>query len=945
MFNSNIGPGYLPRHLFTSNSGEHCIAWYTKPDLSSKLTKHLSSSQPFKDNFKLKDEIENLLKQDNYPEAYALALQNVVSKKDRANFEKNFAATTCINVKHPFPAVINGNIDTDKLVRLKRRIAIADAEPLTQWIDNEFEKDFELHNKSALLDTLDADDINKILKSLPPSKMTVAQFLQTPYNTIYLPYVSTTQYFNPGETWLPVCKRCIRPFYEMSHNVYFYGSFSDSGKINEYLQDKPLTILKNLKARGEPTLAQERKNAKGAQEVCAKSHSQELIEKLKSKFGNIPYRMTFDENGKYIGALDITINKRLYDKMPSELYFDPLVQEGAKTVWTAEVNVHNPDSDSDAPKGYKLKIPQGFIHRSNIHLKKGATDEYQYNAENGQPAFCENLMLERSGFGNLCKDCHKHLGKRAHMNLIESQYSARTLKMPAKLKPEKVDGFGSGKEFEYADEEGKRVQNISSQGTPVDPFKDLALEGGTAFEKEMECCNNFKTEEPDRWQELVDDFKSEKKAEQYLKKLAAMPADKLLKLIDEESDPMKGIEQDFFLNRRYEENERILGEQNAAENMADGQDAEQDTEEQHVPMTKLRPIHIEFLAHTARYNGVAQVMQEHDHKIKQLQHLQEALDREDDKAAIDIIKSVMTADHIKLVEDRLQYHKRVLLGQGEVQHMKFDRHKLRKEIVTQTTRTIKDRELWRQLQGTTDQTITDAVTLANDRETVIFNYEAAGLDTLPQTVVDAHSTTQYRPMTMSHMMITYVMHHRAVGTSHNKVVMAQMGKAVERLFTHHLHTLIDFGYTIDAKTKELKLITVRKADNYNNYTQTYPYDNYITHMCYAEFEAGIEIAPVTKFFHFHLMLKMVHYSKLMFNYMKMKNWLERAFKGNHDDSADNFYIPDHDGSTFFKITDNPYVHIKLHAQDDWDDVLKAYMLKSADVESQYTDVSVRSRAN
>ena len=79
--------------------------------------------------------------------------------------------------------------------------------------------------------------------------------------------------------------------------------------------------------------------------------------------------------------------------------------------------------------------------------------------------------------------------------------------------------------------------------------------------------------------------------------------------------------------------------------------------------------------------------------------------------------------------------------------------------------------------------------------------------------------------------------------------------------------------------------------------------------------------------------------------MKMKNWFERAFKDDHDDPADNFYISDHDGSTFFKITDNPYVHIKLHAQDDWDDVLKAYMLKSADVDSQYADVSVKSRAN
>ena len=140
-------------------------------------------------------------------------------------------------------------------------------------------------------------------------------------------------------------------------------------------------------------------------------------------------------------------------------------------------------------------------------------------------------------------------------------------------------------------------------------------------------------------------------------------------------------------------------------------------------------------------------------------------------------------------------------------------------------------------------------------------------------------------------------------------------------------------------------IKARKADNFNNYTQTYPHDNYLTHMCYTEFEGGMEIAPVTNFFHFHLMLKMVHFSKLMFDYMRMKNWLELSFKGMHKDPKDNFFIIDHDGSLFYKTTDNPYVHIRLHPQDDWDDVLRAYMFKSSDVKMQSDDVSLRSRAN
>ena len=115
---------------------------------------------------------------------------------------------------------------------------------------------------------------------------------------------------------------------------------------------------------------------------------------------------------------------------------------------------------------------------------------------------------------------------------------------------------------------------------------------------------------------------------------------------------------------------------------------------------------------------------------------------------------------------------------------------------------------------------------------------------------------------------------------------------------------------------------------YDNYTETYPYDEFITHMHYTEIDGGVEIAPITHFFHWHIMLKMVHYSKLMFDYLAMRNWLEKSFKGLHPRKEDNFVIWDHDGSLFYKATDNPQIDIRLHSQDDWSEVIKSYIHKS-----------------
>jgi hypothetical protein len=86
----------------------------------------------------------------------------------------------------------------------------------------------------------------------------------------------------------------------------------------------------------------------------------------------------------------------------------------------------------------------------------------------------------------------------------------------------------------------------------------------------------------------------------------------------------------------------------------------------------------------------------------------------------------------------------------------------------------------------------------------------------------------------------------------------------------------------------------------------------------------LELAPFTRFFHFHLALKLVHWSKLMFDYFRMNEWLEQAFKGK---LGAEFELRDLDGSLLYKDTERPHVDIKLLPQDDWDQILRDYRHK------------------
>jgi hypothetical protein len=63
----------------------------------------------------------------------------------------------------------------------------------------------------------DVDDVQ--------SKMTVLQWLQTPWHYEYLPYQPKNSVFKDGETYCAGCTRCSRPFYEYEH---LYASYFNS---------------------------------------------------------------------------------------------------------------------------------------------------------------------------------------------------------------------------------------------------------------------------------------------------------------------------------------------------------------------------------------------------------------------------------------------------------------------------------------------------------------------------------------------------------------------------------------------------------------------------------------------------------------------------------------------------------------------------------------------
>ena len=122
-----------------------------------------------------------------------------------------------------------------------------------------------------------------------------------------------------------------------------------------------------------------------------------------------------------------------------------------------------------------------------------------------------------------------------------------------------------------------------------------------------------------------------------------------------------------------------------------------------------------------------------------------------------------------------------------------------------------------------------------------------------------------------------------------------------------------------------------KANPETSYTS----DTYETHVDSVEVDGGCEIGPQMGHPHFHLLLTINHFSYVQFDYYKMNTFLELMFKGVRSihtfggDPTGKKFMLGSQVEPFYGDNENPYVDIRLYPQDNWKEVLAAYVRKAS----------------
>ena len=210
---------------------------------------------------------------------------------------------------------------------------------------------------------------------------------------------------------------------------------------------------------------------------------------------------------------------------------------------------------------------------------------------------------------------------------------------------------------------------------------------------------------------------------------------------------------------------------------------------------------------------------------------------------------------------------------------------------------------------------------------------------------------QYRKMRQSRLFITYSLHRATTSEDEARFLMMRMADAAHCLFGNdqNLSELLVFGYKViptgetdgaaDSISKGgFAMITQpKKKDQEANFyggagATSYIYDTYQTHVDKVDVDGGIEIGPQRRHPHFHILLTINHYSYIQLDYFKMNAYLEMMFKGIDKlckGWGDKFKLLDSSGNLFYTDNENPYVDIKLYPQDNWNDIIAAYVRKNA----------------
>ena len=710
-------------------------------------------------------------------------------------------------------------------------------------------------------------DVDALAVHIPQNSgecMTVAQFITSPYNCCYLPYIPVVSQFEDGETRSPACTRCVCPFYEVEETFMPYGVVR-ANKIEQF--------------RERPNVQRPRSVVNPTNVECGKPFDVQFSERKESlKLSQDPA----DGNQYSYKNTVFTIHSpQLYTDKPPELYFSLVVQDSempvdGTLVFSAHKNYMRPgfkDPQKRIPDGtgYAHTFSQGFITGSGYTISgEGAT----YNRARFSFAFCNHLYLERSDTrSNICMDCYTELGGngRAGVNMVLKPHSRGKLKLPTPQ--QQVESVVNVVDREGADEEPGPAMDIESCQNDPECVLEMLDSGHITHEQFADWMDKF-------------EMSSE------LEDAVADIGKGTVEMIYTEMDP---IRQQMLEGQKVEENKKLMEQNwnNLKMFNASVKSLMENTEDA-LTMSMVDAMKV-------LYTDAAAVINNNDKKL-QVEY-----------------DNILTNAHVMLSEK------------------KFDRHMFRIEVTNDPEmkggRTIHDRVLRQEFDRYSQEE--DATT--DDQG--VHTYRNTRFR-LPLTqmfavnfpdITDANaSSRQHRTQKMTHIMITYVLHRRAAGEEFNKYVIEKLQQACNRLFGTSMHKVVNFGKTMRQRNGVWVMEDVgvaKKKTNIDNYPESYKVDTFPSHIYYYKCTGGVEIAPITKFFHFHMLVKMTHYSKLMFDYYKMNDWFRHAFLGTHVDPNDNFYIQDVDGTPFYKHTDRPLVDLRLYDQDDWESVAHEYVRK------------------
>lgn len=218
------------------------------------------------------------------------------------------------------------------------------------------------------------------------------------------------------------------------------------------------------------------------------------------------------------------------------------------------------------------------------------------------------------------------------------------------------------------------------------------------------------------------------------------------------------------------------------------------------------------------------------------------------------------------------------------------------------------------------------------------------------------SSIQTRALRQSRLFITYSLHRAVTSESEARFVMERMANAAHLIFgdDRFLSQLLVFGMKLDGFSREkdkkpdslsaayFKLIDApRKKEAEATFYATgagssYIYDTYETHVDKVSVDGGIEIGPLMKHPHFHILVTINHWSYVHIDYFKMNHFLELLFRGQDPYHwfapgfvEQNFMLVGASGDYFYTDNEQPYVDIRLYPQDNWQDIITAYVRKSS----------------